>query len=83
MLSETGDSMYRNQNVVLMLLYPRLWSSGLPAAAQMIRVLLLVDLDRGERRLFAHRLDRGRGEGNQRQELSASGADGGVEGDIL
>lgn len=66
-----------------MLLYPRFWSRGLPAAAQVIRVLLLVNLDRGQRRLFAHRLDRGRGEGDQRQELSASGADGGVEGDVL
>lgn len=83
MLSEAGECMYRKQNVILMLLYPGLWSSGLPAAAQVIRVLLLVDLDRGKWRLFAHRLDGGRGEGDERQELSGSGADGGVEGDVL
>lgn len=65
------------------LLHPRLGPRGPPPGAQVVRVLLLVDLDGGERGLVAHGFDGGGGEGEQREELGARGADGGVEGDVL
>lgn len=75
--------MYRKRSVALMLLYPRLGPRGPPPVAQVVRVFLLVDLDGGEFGLFAHRLDCGRSEGDEGQQLGEGGADGCVVGNVL
>lgn len=49
----------------------------------MVRVLLLVYLNDGQRWFFPYRSDSGCSEGNERQELGGGGAHCGVEGNAL